>query len=598
MLESFYRYEPNTVTVPASEVEAYVQSYADVTSEFLRRSKYYDSTLKAYVFDYEQALSYYSNPPVAIVNVNELEGDVHVFEMESRYQKAQEDSYTLTVEITSEDDFRYISNSADVHPHTENDPPKPIFDGFSQLEKFWINKTETFNLVRLDLSEPIDGRDTLFFFLYLIQDKDFYDRFRWILEDYTYGFPLADVEQIILERLNLDSFDIETALEDWNRGGSPWGSFTYDSENEILYRDYIGGYGGARSTEVIEYVKNGDEVSITLGMYNFAEGGEIRSLIPQSTFKVDYIITDDSWKVVRSVNEEYTVKHNEKFTKAYAVGNDSIGIDSAVYGLTEQNNLYICEMIDGEQSVTLYMSDVEDIELTEFGKVVPLKDGTAELTSYYDLPNFKTTTIKYENAKSIDFDAYITNDDTVRYYHDGEFHSLDIKAQKLISTGSSGLIILDNVGTLWAYSYKTGTYREVGTDVVDFDFFRGAVTHYGEIWYVTSDGKLGLDHYYQEDDYPFRSPNITYPIKKIYADLDMYLAQLEDGTYMFGLYENGDYTETHIPIQGIHADIVAEVHTLKYYYVITDTEGVVHFFYVDNYAGDNVPLYEVFEVGS
>ena len=159
----------------------------------------------------------------------------------------------------------------------------------------------------------------------------------------------------------------------------------------------------------------------------------------------------------------------------------------------------------------------------------------------------------------------------------GSWNRLEANAQT-VAAGYWGMAILDREGQLWFLDRSTQELELVADGVIDCAYSDWSKTSYhNDLWYVTSDQILHREDRLGTED---RGEDYWYPrrARAVDASNGYYLAQLEDGSYLWGY--GSQEGAVPVPVTG------GEGSLLWLYYAILDGEGALHVGRVPPLQGD------------
>ncbi len=133
---------------------------------------------------------------------------------------------------------------------------------FGEEETRWIELAKAFCVSDVTVGEGLTDREKASFFQYIISTSFYRDQLpRWQTAEGGYVIPLADIREILFTHLDTDTFDPAgfPAPNQWQG---------YDEGSQSYRMEDVGGYGGARALEVLEYTQEEGRVRIVLGLYD------------------------------------------------------------------------------------------------------------------------------------------------------------------------------------------------------------------------------------------------------------------------------------------------------------------------------------------
>ena len=140
-----------------------------------------------------------------------------------------------------------------------------------EADMFYVEIVKWLDYAHFEMDSTITEQEKADFFTYLFSRRDmFLEQWGQWLEngdDIAYVIPLAEIEEILFAYLDIDSFDPLEAfgpLEKADWSDVPIG---YDEENEQLVW-VPAGFGGARGHGVLDIMRDGDDIAITIGAYD------------------------------------------------------------------------------------------------------------------------------------------------------------------------------------------------------------------------------------------------------------------------------------------------------------------------------------------
>jgi len=162
----------------------------------------------------------------------------------------------------------------------------------------WVELSEAFCTAGVVVSGELSDQDKAAFFRYIISG-DLYEGKRegWRTPE-GFAIPLADVEEVIFTHLDTAAFDPVAGFP------SPTQWQWYDAQGQVYHTAGVGGYGGARALEVLEFAREESRVRVVLGLYDMERFyGDPPEHVLVDRWEVEFLLLGEGerdFKVLRS----------------------------------------------------------------------------------------------------------------------------------------------------------------------------------------------------------------------------------------------------------------------------------------------------------
>lgn len=262
-------------------------------------------------------------------------------------------------------------------------------------------------------------------------------------------------------------------------------------------------------------------------------------------------------------------QENERVIKAQIVSDK-------IFLLSNKHNLYTCSIKNDDpmmDSIALKHEEIADFKTCVLGAEETISllflDGTVKIKSLNG-QYITDLSIKQHHAKAVDF-LSVLYDDSVWYFHDGNWGKFDIQAKKVRFDGRSRIIILDKTNSLWSYSIENGAGYKISENVMDFDYTpANHIYTHSEIYYLKDRHLYNLSYNWYDPEDETKVQIFDYDGQSIYSSQNKILICQTDGTNLWGNpVVQDDMKRVDMKV------IDAEVRTNSY--LIVDAGGKVHF---------------------